>query len=68
MNRICIRNFALSTVLCALIVAVFGSRSIPVLAQSATGQILGTVTDTTGAIIPNATVTVTLLRPMSPLG
>jgi hypothetical protein len=34
--------------------------SVPVCrAQSATGQILGTVTDSTGAVIPNATVTIT---------
>ncbi len=32
---------------------------MPAAAQSATGQILGTVTDPTGAVIPGATVTVT---------
>ena len=63
MRQIRFRNFALSSVAYALLhvltLTVFGGVSTPVLAQSATGQILGTVTDSTGAVIPNATVTIT---------
>jgi hypothetical protein len=50
-----------SNPLVALVVAILLILlSVPVCrAQSATGQILGTVTDSTGAVIPNATVTIT---------
>src|ERR1035438_4579022 len=46
-------------VIASLLIVLSSLACIPVLAQSATGQILGTVTDSTGAVIPNAAVTVT---------
>jgi outer membrane receptor protein involved in Fe transport len=45
---------SIGLVLCALLVA-----STPAGAQSATGLIIGTVTDTSGAVIPKAEVTIT---------
>ena len=44
--------------LTALIVCLVICSAIPALAQSATGQITGTVRDATGAVITNAPVTV----------
>ena len=63
MNQVRFRDSALPSVVFvliqALILAVISAISIPVVAQSATGQILGTVTDSTSAVIPNAVVTIT---------
>ncbi len=44
---------------CAIAAVVFALIPAPVLAQSATGSIDGTVTDTTGAVMPGVTVVVT---------
>ncbi|WP_074652401.1 TonB-dependent receptor [Terriglobus roseus] len=47
-----LRNLAFASAFTAM-------ASTPMLAQSVTGDVIGTVTDTTGAVIPNATVTLT---------
>jgi len=52
-------NPPMALVIAAVLIMLSVVGCIPVLAQSATGQILGTVTDPTGAVIPNASVTVT---------
>jgi hypothetical protein len=59
MNQVRFRNVVLFSFIYLVILAVVGGVTQPALAQSATGQILGTVIDSTGAVIPNATVTVT---------
>jgi hypothetical protein len=58
MNQVRFRNFVLFSFIYLVILAVIGGVTQSALAQSATGQILGTVIDSTGAVIPNATVTV----------
>lgn len=50
-------RIAVETLSCLLILLLLGSH--PVAAQVESGQITGTVTDQSGAVIPNATVTVT---------
>ncbi len=54
MNRICRTAFALALFACANLLLVSPAR-----AQSVYGSIFGTVTDKSGAAIPDATVTVT---------
>jgi len=48
-----------AVVLCLIVAASLWPR--PVAAQAVTGTILGSVTDTTGAAVPGATVTLTNL-------
>jgi hypothetical protein len=55
--RVFSRNFA---VIVVAVLAMFQSAGSPLLAQAVSGTILGTVTDPTGASVPNAQVTVTL--------
>src|SRR4051794_31857832 len=42
-----------------IIVAAFAAGSLFLVAQETTGTIVGTVSDSSGAVVPNATVTVT---------
>ncbi len=49
--------FSKTLVICGALLLVLSST--PVFGQTATGTITGTVTDSTGAVIPNATLTVT---------
>ena len=53
-TRLC-RHIAISGLLLAALIA----TQLPLLAQFASGSISSTVTDSTGAVIPKATVTLT---------
>jgi hypothetical protein len=53
-------SFSLRATLLTLLLIIFGIAASPASAQLAgSGAISGTVTDSTGAVIPNATVTAT---------
>ena len=57
------RNLLLQFVMVGLLVAILGPTTSPIQAQLAgTGAIAGTVTDVSGAVVPNATVTVTAVE------
>src|SRR5579871_902441 len=54
-----VSEFAPSTAaVCCLIIFVLFAPAIPLYGQAATGAITGTVTDTSGAIVPSAKVTI----------
>src|SRR5580698_100658 len=57
-NSLCTRRLGFCTALALIAICTFtGSQSVS--AQAVYGSIFGTVTDSTGAVVPNATVTVT---------
>lgn len=56
------RSSLVGVALVLLLVAMFCWSSIPAQAQAVYGSIIGTVTDSSGAAVPNATVTVSDLR------
>src|SRR5215471_17655191 len=53
------RVFSRASLLVLLVFVCLVGRSLPVYGQAVYGSIFGTVIDNTGAVVPNATITVT---------
>src|SRR5260370_2772728 len=59
MNSNLVRRIGISALVSAVVLFILLASGHSAMAQSVFGQILGTVTDATGAAVPNAIVTVT---------